>query len=43
MMKQMTTIRMKMLKNPIIRMKMMVLKKTKMNKYMYFVVKGGDG
>ena len=37
------TIRMKMFKNPIIRMNMMVLKKTKMNKYMYFVVKGGDG
>ena len=37
------TIRMKMFKNPIIRMNMMVLKKTKMNKYIYFVVKGGDG
>ena len=40
---KMTTIRMKMLKNLIIRMNMMVLKKTKMNKHMYFVVKGGDG
>ena len=40
---KMTTKRMKMLKNPIIRMKMILLKKTKMNKYMYFVVKGGDG
>ena len=40
---KMTTIRIKMLKNPIIRMKMIVLKKTKMNIYMYFVVKGGDG
>ena len=40
---KMTTITMKMLKNPIIRMKMILLKKTKMNKYMYFVAKGGDG
>ena len=38
---KMTTISLKMLENPIIRMK--VLKKTKMIKYMYFVVKGGDG
>ena len=38
---KMTTITMKMLKNPIIRMKMILLKKTKMNKYV-LRVKGGD-